>query len=169
MNDKVWSRVSFGKILSATSQPVHVQNEAGLDWLISRDIFDKEFTVADEFTSEGETNRTEIQKKILEYPRTAMTIAFRKKVEPKHVIDAVKDYILETDPKDLPRYKNLGKAIRTAMKGEERIMKGRHHGHFDSHGRLRVVDMEDPKRIEKSVDLRTVEWAIVKGVKYVVK
>jgi hypothetical protein len=141
-----------------------VENEDGLRWNVSKDIFDAEFTVADDFESKGETNRTEIQKKILEYPRTAMTICFRKKVQPKDVTDAV----LVACEGGIDA-KGLKKVVREAMKGEERVMKGRHHGKMDSHGRLKVVDMEDPKCIEKSVDLRTVEWAIVKGVKYVVK
>lgn len=160
MSNMVWSRNSFGKIIESTHRNVVVENEDGLQWSVTRDLFDAEFTVADEFSSEGKDNRTNIQKKILEYPRTAITIAFRKKVEPKDVIAAAVDACDEAD---------LKKAIRKAMKGELRVMKGRHHGKFDSHGRLKVVDMEDPKRIEKSVDLRTVEMAVVNGVKYEVK
>lgn len=76
-----WSRVSFGKVLGANGGSVVVQNEDGLEWSISRDIFEKEFTVADDYGSEGQDSRTNILKKILEYPRTAITIAFRKKVE----------------------------------------------------------------------------------------
>jgi hypothetical protein len=155
-----WSRVSFGKVLEVGGGSVVVQNEDGLEWSISRDIFDKEFTVADVYSSEGQDSRTRILKKILEYPRTAITIAFRKKVEPKTVIEAA---LAAADEGDLK------KAIRNAMKGELRVMKGRHYGDFDVHGRLKVVDMEDPKRILKSVDPRTIEWAIVNGVKYEVK
>lgn len=164
-----WSRVSFGKVLGANGGSVVVQNEDGLEWSISRDIFEKEFTVADDYGSEGQDSRTNILKKILEYPRTAITIAFRKKVEPKDVIAAAKDAVITPDPDGQMRGKGLDKAIREAMKGELRVMKGRHYGDFDVHGRLKVVDVEDPRRILKSVDPRTIEWAIVNGVRYEVK
>lgn len=161
----LWSRVSFGKVIANNGSSVRVQNEDSLTWDVSQDIFDAEFTVADDIGDKGVEpfSRTKLIAKILEFPRTAMTIQFRKKVDPKDVTVAAREFCASND------YNNekFTKVIREAMAGETRIMKGRHACSFDEHGRLRFTDME--KNGLRLIDPRTIEWAIVNGILYEVK
>jgi len=153
-----WSRNSFGKVINVDKLTVIVQNENGLKWTVDREIFDKEFTVADDVISEEPISRSNLIKKILDFPRIAMTIQFRKKVDPEKVTNAALDANSHTE---------LKKAIKDTLAGEVRVMKGRHVGSFDEHGRLRFTDME--KNGLRLIDPRTIEWAIIDGILYEVK
>jgi len=66
--------------------------------------------------------------------------------------------------------------LKTALEGEERTMVGRHYGSQDEFGRIKFIDMDaklDPAKDydtrQRLVDPRTLNWLILKGVKYIVK
>jgi threonine synthase len=167
---KYWSRHSFGTchstdILSQNiGDPfgnIRVKNEDGLEWTIGKDIFVKEFVVADEFTKVVKASRTAILEKIITSPATAMSVCFRKKADTKTVAKEIMVYVRT------PRWTKAGiqKIIDTS--GESRVMIGRHYGDLNEHGRIMFFDAEAKQM--KQVDPRTIEWAVIKGVKYEAK
>jgi hypothetical protein len=77
-------------------------------------------------------------------------------------------------PKELSG--KLKKAVKKALEGEERVLVGRLLGTKDDFGRFHVIDMDIAEDKSKSydvrqrlVDPRTLNWLIVKNVKYEVK
>jgi hypothetical protein len=74
--------------------------------------------------------------------------------------------------------KAVKKNLADALTGEERTMVGRHYGRTDEFGRIKFIDMEAPGGYDEAkdsdsrqrlVDPRTINWAILRGVKYEVK
>jgi hypothetical protein len=155
----VYSRQSFGTIVGQTCDSVQVRNEDGMEWSISRSIFDEEFVVADVVASESIVNQTELIEQITKNPRTAMTIHFRKKVVPSDVTKALRTVLEDVEPGS----RKFASAVKEAVAGEPRTMIGRHYGDFDDRGRLQFIEHGKGLRL---VDPRTVEFAIVRGVKY---
>lgn len=159
----VYSRQSFGTVLGIDpcdpSGAVHVRNDEGVEWTISREIFDAEFVVADQVGSEQTVNQTELLELITKNPRTAMTIHFRKKLDPANVLKKVR-LRLEDDPSTSRAF---GQFLKEELKGEPRTMIGRHYGEFDDRGRLQFIEHRKGMRL---VDPRTVEFAIIRGVRY---
>lgn len=156
----VYSRQSFGTVVSVGVAAVVVRNEEGVEWTISRSIFDKEFVVADQFDEEVTCNQTELIDLIMRNPRTAMTIQFRKQVKASEVTKAVRTALETLEPGS----RKFASAIKEAVAGEQRTMLGRHYGDTDGRGRLNFMEHGVGLRL---VDPRTVEFAIIRGVKYV--
>jgi len=160
-----WTRHSNGKIVSNVNGTITVRNSRGEEWTISSQIFENEFIIADYIADGKPVNRSELIEIILNAPRTAMTVTFRKKLDEagfvKEALAAAKELadiaISEATFK---------KRLRAGLEGVQRTMKGFHDRSLDEHGRLRFIDSEaDGLRL---VDLRTVESAIIDGVEYVV-
>jgi hypothetical protein len=155
----VYSRQSFGTVVGESFDSVTVRNEDGLEWSVSRSIFNEEFVVADQVSSESIVNQTELIEQIVKNPRTAMTIHFRKKVNPADVTKALRAALEDVEPGS----RKFASAVKEAVAGEPRTMIGRHYADFDDRGRLNFIEHGKGLRL---VDPRTVEFAIVRGVKY---
>lgn len=154
-----WSRHSFGEVVTppvTSDDPVYIRNEAGLQWSIGFDLFEREFTIADVFDTEKKCPRTDIVEVILTHPYIAMTVCFRKKPDNATLAKGILG---------CTSVATIKKILDNA--GEERIMIGRHTSSMNEHGRLEFFDMEAQQM--KQIDPRTISWAIVKGVKYTVK
>ncbi len=160
-----WSRHSYGKVvgLNLVDNTVIVQNETGFEWQVGMPIFEKEFKLATPFQKEEKLNQTDLIRKIEENQRIAMTVNFNKQVDEKTVADKVEGMIKEGK---VPTRRTLLKRVRELLVGEERTMVGRHSGAKDDRGRLHFTDMDKGPRL---VDPRTINWAIIDGVKYVKK
>jgi len=165
-----FSRVSYGEVVSVSFSSVTVRNETGLTWDITRQIFDKEFVLANVVESETTCNQTELIQTIKSNQRVVMTVNFNKQPKDRDVYTAIKEVIDEAaDSGQAPKPAAVKKVIREATTGPERTMIGRHYGAEGDRGRLFFHDMEatsgPPTR---TVDPRTVNWAIINGVKYIV-
>lgn len=160
-----WSRHSYGEVVASNLRSIRVKNENGLEWTIDADLFEKEFNVADQFQSVLTVNRTEMVEKITQAARLVMTVHFRKKPEHKTLVDTVNKLL---DGSTRPKPRALSKLLRDAAAGKERTMVGRHYGTSDEFGRLQFTAMEKGGGL-RLIDPRTVEWAIIDGVKYELK
>jgi hypothetical protein len=167
-----WSRLSYGEVTDINGDSIFLKNEYGLQWSISKAIFDKEFNLASPHESEEAVSRTRLTEIILDNTGVVMTVNFNKKVDEKAVKEIL-DNALRSGPSRAIETKALAKHI---LQGEERTIVGRHNHHIDEMGRLQFVDMElaldDSKEYDvrlRKVDPRTVNWVIVKNVKYKVK
>lgn len=162
-----WSRHSYGTVLSVDFQTVQVENENGLKWGLSRDIFEQEFTVADQFTDTVKVTRTEMVEHIVNAARVCMTVHFRKKPDHKDLVTAVESLLDGTTARPKST-RSLSTLLKKATAGEERTMVGRHYGGADEFGRLQFTAMEKGGGL-RLIDPRTVEWAIIDNVMYVLK
>jgi hypothetical protein len=167
-----YSRLSYGEVVKVNPSLgwVCVRNEDGKEWHVAGDIFEDEFTTADQWEQEREVTRTEMVDVIISNPRIAMTVTFRKKPEPKVLRDTVQHLIDAAKAGDkTPTSRKLSAMLKEATEGETRVMVGRHFGVQDEFGRLSYTDMEAKDSRLRKVDPRTVEEAIIDNVKYVLK
>jgi len=162
-----WSRHSYGTVVGRDYYGTVVENETGMQWKVSKNIFEAEFNVASQYREEVKLSRTDMVDKIVSSARLVMTVHFRKKPEHKDLVTAVIDLL---DGKiDRPASKRgLSMLLKKATDGEERTMVGRHYGTKDDFGRLQFTEMKSGGGL-RLIDPRTVEWAIIDNVKYVLK
>lgn len=157
----VFTRFSSGKVVVVSpGGQFRVRNATGFEWNISPDIFEQEFSVADQVATDTKVSRTEVIEVLNAHPRTAMTVNFNKAPDPKAIADALR----------LGQDKMTDRAWRTKVgelvAGEERTMVGHHYGFYDEHKRLQFQEEEKGQRL---VDPRSINWLIVNQVKYTVK
>lgn len=143
------------------------------------DLYAKEnFHSADQYESEEKHSRTHIIEEVLmKHPYTAMTVNFNKKLTEKELEKQIESIYPNAGGK-IKSKADFVKDVRNLidLKGEERTMRGYHQGHFDTHQRLRFIDMDQPYEVKNDyntqtrlVDVRTLNWVICKGTKYIVK
>lgn len=165
-----WSRISFGEIIKARGDDIIVKNEHGVEWSITPEIVEAEFYTSDQYDEVKEVNRTEMVEVILVSARLVMTVHFKKKPDPKDLLSLVTELLDdEGGGRTRPSKIALNKKLKVATGGKDRTMIGRHTGNQDEFGRLQFTDMEASGSPLKQVDPRTVEWAIIGNVKYVLK
>lgn len=127
---------------------------------------------AHDYTKTENITRTEISKKFLTCTNIAFTVVFQKQVKDKDVIDDLEKLYPNTGKimSKADYIKAVKAAIKKALEGETRILRGYHTGEQDEFGRISCVDMEiitgHNKRL---VDTRTISELIVKGIQYKVK
>ncbi len=165
-----WSRISYGEVIGKDYRGIVVRNEKGVEWTLSNDIVEAEFVFAEQFEETEELTRTEMVQKIVSHARVAMTVHFKKKPEHKELVEAVTSLLDdEKAGKERPKPRTLSSLLKKATGGEDRTLIGRHYGVQDEFGRLQFTDMQATKFPYKQIDPRTVEWAIIENVKYVLK
>lgn len=162
----VFSRHSFGSVIGFERDQfgkriAKLRNSTGYEWGVGEEILEQEFSFADQYDDEIKLARTEIIKILVEHSHTAMTVVFRKKLDPK-----VAAKTLATGQGSMSD-KEWTKTVEAALEGESRRMIGHHFGSFNEHQRLKFE--EHGEEHQKQVDPRTVDEVIVNRVRYLVK
>lgn len=113
-------------------------------------------------------SRTELIEVFNKNSGVVMTVNFNKKVD---VEKAKKDLITAINGSKLSEIKDaVSKTINSVAEGEERTMVGYHNGEYNDFGRMEFHDMHVTQGYNgRQVDPRTLNWMIVKGVKYIAK
>lgn len=157
----VFSRHSFGKIEGRNgADSFIVRNEEGFSWTVSENVLAKEFSVASQGDEQHTLTRTDVIEEVMRAPFTAMTVTFRKQVDPADVAEA-----LAAGRGDLGPRQWRAK-VNEALAGEERTMVGYHKGVYDEHRRLRFTEVGVGERL---IDPRTIERVTVNGRTLTVK
>jgi len=158
----VFTRHSFGVVtkVDPVAKKLFLKNTAGVEWEISNDILEHEFSFADQYDTTETVSRTRAIEIMMENVGTAMTVNYHKKLEPKVVAAALKAGQGKTSDRDWQ------KLVEGHLVGEERTIVGRHHGRFDEHQRLHFEEHDVGARL---VDPRTIQWLIVNRTRYNVK
>lgn len=154
---------------SLTRTDILATDDFGANIRISRNIADEAMFSADQYDEEERVSRTELVEKLEAAGDTIFTVCFRKQVKPKEAAQGVAEAVEGASIKDVQ--KAIEKAMKSALSGEERVLVGHLVSTEPKMGRSTVVDLEIPqgKHRLRLVDHRTVEWLILRGVKYVVK
>lgn len=161
-----WSRLSYGKVISNDGHTLTIENEQGKQWQIGKEIFAAEFIMATQVQSHGELTRTDLIAEIVRHPRVAMTIWFHKKVKDTDAVKALRELLAQGMD---PTKRMFSTKVKEILAGELRPMTGRHEGNFDEHRRLYFLDVKSERPGLRTVDLRTVEKAIIDGKELTVK
>lgn len=135
---------------------------------------------SNQFTETKEINRTEAAALFIASPGIVMTVNYNTQVKEKDALAAMEAIYPNKGGKMTSEadYKKKAKEIlASVIVGKERTMIGRHYGSVNEFGRVSFIDMEITKDAAKAdydsrtrqVDPRTINWMIIKGVKYTVK
>lgn len=179
---KVGSKLSetqYYKVEKVVGNQVQLRNDFDEPVVVDNNYVEKCLTSADQFEQERTMSRTDVANLFIASTNVALTVNYNKQVNEKDVKDQLVSLYPNKGGKILSEadYKKaISKVISSALSGEERIMVGRHYGNQDEFGRVRFIDMEksqdkslDYDNRQRLVDPRTINWLILKGVKYVVK
>lgn len=151
---------SFYTIIEVLSDG-YVVNLNGRHVKITKDYVNNFTKSADQFNQTTNITKTELNKLIESFQNTVMTICFDKQIDTSKALKLVK----------------AGKVSEAeiALTPEVRVIKGVHWG-LDDNGRYKFVDMEieldTTKKYDnrlRQVDPRTITYAIVNNIKYIVK
>jgi len=160
---------------------VEVLNDLGQEITLDESYVESLLVSADQFNETKPMSRTDIINLFLSSTNVACTVNFNKKVDEKEVLKELKALYPNSGGKILSKAefeKAVTKNLADALEGEERTMVGRHYGRTDEFGRIKFVDMQakggydeakDYDTRTRLVDPRTINWIIVRGVKYEVK
>lgn len=171
----VLSETQFYTVEKLTSEKVQFKTDNNTPVVLDKGYVESLLVSADQFDSVEKVTRTELAELLVKSSMVAITVNFNKQVDAKDVLAEILDAHKNTAPKDVE--KEFKKAIKKALEGEERTIVGRHGGHVNEFGRLSFVDMQIERNLAKpeydnrlrQVDPRTVNWLILRGVKYQVK
>lgn len=171
---EILSEQQFYVVAKKTGTQVQLTNDHGENIVVDAKYVDQCLTSAAQAISEEKLTRTELAAKFLANPNIAMSMSFNKKVKE---VDLVAEIMTSYEGSTPSAFKTgLKKTIKKGMSGEERIIEGRHYGEMNEFGRVNFVDMKQTKKDGaaydtrlRQVDPRTINWMILKGIKYTVK
>ena len=186
------SEVQYYKIVDSSDKSITVINERGFKLNIDRDIIAEGMYSASQYKTEKLVTRTEICEQLERAGNHIFTVNFYKQVKTKDIQEKLLQAIQSDKSNSLtaegghpqaPPFqggermteaeivKAFKKISKTLLEGEERTLIGYLSKVELKVGRSTVIDLELPKdkyRI-RQVDHRTINWLILKNVKYVVK
>lgn len=173
----ILSESQYYTVEKVVGNQAELKTDQGENIVVSEDYVKTLLVSADQYTSEKKINKTEAAQMFVANPSIVLTVSYNKKVDEKQVKKDIYDlypnkgkFISEADFK-----KKVDSAIKGIVEGEERVMKGRHWGELNEFGRVQFIDMEIERKPgnfdnrQRQVDPRTINWLIIKGIKYLVK
>lgn len=163
------SRASYMQVVKNDTSGLEVRNEHGMVWSIGHHIVAAE-CYSTQFRETREVSRTELSRIMREEARDSIFVcSFLKAVTEEHIAELLATVDTAPAGMDARRRKVLAKDL---MKGERRELTGYMLGVEESTGRFKVIDLKAEgvgKARERQVDPRTLEWVVLRNVKYTVK
>jgi len=164
---KVGDRISetqYYEVSAIYHDRIRVKNERGFEFDISGNIVSEGMYSADQFTETKKLTRTELVEVLENAGDTVFTVNFNKQPTPKEVADKLQGFSKE----------NARKAATKLLKGDERTLTGYLLQTEPKMGRSQVIDLEiapkgDGVNRIRQVDHRTLNWIILKNIRYMVK
>ena len=171
---EVLSEIQFYIVDEVKGNKARLLTDNGEPVVVDSKYVDTLLTSADQFEKEEKVTKTALEEILMNNPRTAVTVNYNKQVKEEDVVKEIETVYSTTAPKDIS--KKIKEAVSKSMNGVPRTIVGRHYGSKDAGGRIQFIDMNEKKDPSKAydtrlrlVDTRTLNWAIVDKVKYVVK
>ena len=172
----VLSETQYYKAEAISGNKVQLVNDNGDKCVVDSEYVRKSLSSAIQFESIEKVTKTRLAEIFLENSRVAMTVNYNKQVEQKAVVDGITE-IYSNLTMGMTK-EDFGKKVTKVLnlKGEERMMVGRHYGSHDINGRVHFIDMmvekdgkKDYDTRQRLVDPRTLNYVIVNNVKYLIK
>lgn len=174
------SETQFYSVVKVVGDQVQLKPDVGDDIVVNKGYVENFLTSASQYESEEKKTKTEMAELFLASRGTAMTVNFNTQVKEKDAVEQLAaiypnkggKMVSEADYK-----KKVGEIISSVIVGKERTMVGRHYGSQNEFGRVSFIDMEitrDATKVDydsrtRQVDPRTINWMIIRGVKYTTK
>lgn len=168
------SEVQYYKVIKINPKTVVLVDDKGKESFVDKELIALGMHSASQYMSEKVVTRTEIKEILEKAGNNVFTVNFNKQVKEKEVKDKLLNAIKDEEGNPLSfeeMEKGLKKLSKHLMEGEQRTLIGHLYSIEPEMGRSQVVDLEIPRgtyRI-RLVDHRTINWLILKNVKYVVK
>ena len=170
----VLSETQFYVVQKIVGEKVQLGTESGSPIVVDKGYVESLLVSANQYTETQKITRTELAELLVSNPYVAMTVNFNKQVKEADVFKEILDVHKNTAPVKVE--KEFKAAIKKALNGEQRTIVGRHNGHKDEFGRVQFIDMEIAKEAsatydkrQRLVDPRTINWLILRGVRYEAK
>lgn len=171
---KILSESQFYTTVKVVGNKVQLANDHGENIVVDSGYVEKCLNSADQYDKTETLTRTELAAKFIASSAVALTVNFNKQVKEVDVVKEIQEAYESSTPKEFTT--KLKKSVKTALEGVERTMVGRHYGHVNEFGRVSFIDMEE-KKLEgkdydsriRQVDPRSLNYLIVRGIKYIVK
>lgn len=171
---QVFSETSFYTVTKVNKDSVEFETESGQKVELGQPYVENLLYSAHQQDKEEKVTKTVATEIFKSNPGVAMTVSFQKQVKEADVVAEIEDMYQNSTPKEIPA--KLKKAVKKALDGEERVIVGKHWSSQDDFGRFHFTDMQIAQDKSKAydvrqrlVDPRTINYLIVKGVKYTVK
>ena len=167
---EILSETHYYEVVKIAGNQTQLVNEDGQNIVVDSNYINNSVASATQFDKEEKVTRTEMVKIFKENARVAMTVMFNKQLEPKTVTESIAKIYDELGI-GLTK-EDFTKKVKAVvnLKGEERVMIGRHYGQRDDNGRFTFVDMQVKSGSQdRLVDPRTLNYVIVNNVKYIIK
>ena len=163
------SETQYYKVIGINSDSIAVENERGLSFDIDPDIVEEGMRSASQYKLEKQVTRTEICEHLASAGNNVFTINFDKQVKAKDSADKIGELLANADC--YKTKKSITEFTKDLLTGENRTLVGYLINTEPMTGRSTVIDLEvaiDKHRL-RQVDHRSIQWMILKNVKYVVK
>lgn len=163
------SETQYYEVIRLEDNEVHVRNERGYEFGVSREIVEEGMVSAGQYTHEEKVTRTRLCEILEQAGDCIFTVNFQKKVKERELLEELFQAVQgEHGLGDDELQGVLRKATHKAMQGEERTLVGYLLSAEPKMGRSQVIDLEisEAKHRIRLVDHRTLNWLILKNVKY---
>lgn len=168
------SEIQYYKVIKVNPKTVALIDDKGKESTVDKELIALGMHSASQYTSEKVVTRTEIKEILEQAGNNVFTVNFNKQVKDKEVKDKLLNAIKNEEGNPLS-YQEMEKALKKVskhlMEGEERTLIGHLYSNEPQMGRTQVIDLEIPigEYRVRQVDHRTINWLIIKNVKYIVK
>jgi hypothetical protein len=157
-----FSAVSYMKVTNIEENKITVKNHRGESWFISKDLLVRDMWAADHFDKEVKCTMTDLAGILESCGDTIFKVKFHKKVDEKQVLEQLE----KINFSDLSDSKMLNDLSNKMLKGEEcelvcHLVESNNHL-----GRSLVIDLNAESNGYRQVDHRTIDYIILKNVKY---
>ena len=163
------SETQYYKIISIDKNSIEVENARGLTFDIDSEIVEEGMWSASQYKTEKQVSRTEICEYLAKAGNNIFTINFDKQVKAQDCSEKIKQLLANSD--SYKTKKRLDEFAKDLLTGENRTLVGYLINSEPMTGRSTVIDLEvssDRHRL-RQVDHRSIQWMILKNVKYIVK
>ena len=173
------SETQFYSVEKINGDEVELRNDYDEIITVTKPYVEKLLVSSDEVRETKKMSQTDIINLFISSTNVICKVNYNKKVDEKEVRKTLHELYPNKGGKILSQVdfqKKVDEVLKDALSGKERTMVGRHYGHLDEFGRVKFIDMEADKGSnpdydgrQRLVDPRTINWYILRGVKYVVK
>jgi hypothetical protein len=174
------SETQYYSVVKISGNRVQLKPDSGDDIVVPKEYVESFLTSSAQYTSEETKTRTEMAALFLSSIGVAMTVNFNTQVKEKDAVEQLVEIYPNKGGKmasEADYKKRVASIISSVITGKERTMVGRHYGSVNEFGRVSFIDMEVEKDTSKpeydsrtrQVDPRTINWMIIRGVKYKTK
>lgn len=174
------SETQYYTVVKVGKTKVQLKTDLGEDIVVEKPIVENQLVSASQYQTDQALSRTEMAALFIASPGVAMTVNFNTQVKEKDALDQLYELYPNKGGRlssEADFKKKAKEVISSVITGKERTMVGRHYGSVNEFGRVSFIDMEIEKDKSKAdydsrmrqVDPRTINWMIIRGVKYKTK